>query len=79
MSSESLADIRQKDWIRACQKLGLIVDTRHGKGSHVLIKHPQKGIKYTLQQDLHKIVNQKILKKLLEWGFSEQEVFEALR
>jgi len=79
MPSRSLADIRQHDWIRACHKLGLRVESNHGKGSHVLIKHPSDQRKYTLQHHLHKTINIKIFKKLLEWGFSEEELWEALR
>lgn len=79
MPSESLADIKQRDWIRACCKLGLHVETNRGKGGHILIKHPQNGSKYTIQSDLFKLLNKKIFNKLEEWGFSEEEIFEALR
>jgi predicted RNA binding protein YcfA (HicA-like mRNA interferase family) len=79
MPSEGLADIKQKDWIRACKKLGLQVETRHGKGSHALICYPTTGAKYTLQHDLHKIINIKIFRKLEEWGFTREHIFESLR
>ncbi len=79
MPSESLADITQKDWIRACQKLGLMIETKHGKGSHVLVCHPTTHLKYTLQRELHRIINIKIFNKLKQWGFSEEQIFEALR
>ena len=79
MPSESLADVRQRDWIRACRKLGLDVITNRGKGGHVLVKHPKTGTKYTVQSDLHKIINIKIFNKLKEWGFGEEQIFEALR
>ncbi len=79
MPSESLSDIRQRDWIIACGKLGLRVETNHGKGSHVLVKHPQDGRKYTIQHDLHRIINIKIFNKLRQWGFSEDQIYEALR
>lgn len=79
MPSESLADITQRDWIRACRKLGLEVETGRGKGGHVLVKHPQNGMKYTVQSDLHKVINIKIFNKLKQWGFTEDQIFEALR
>jgi predicted RNA binding protein YcfA (HicA-like mRNA interferase family) len=78
MSSQSLADISQQDWIRACKKLGLVVDMKHGKGSHVLICQPQGGAKYTIQCHLHKLINQKIFSKLRSWGFSEEQIWEVL-
>jgi len=79
MPSESLADVKQSDWIRASRKLGLQVETKHGKGSHVLVKHPTNGTKYTVQHDLHRVLNIKIFNKLKQWGFTDEQVFEALR
>lgn len=79
MPSESLADLKQKDWIRACPKLGLEIDAKRGKGSHILVKHPTTGAKYTVQNDLHKLINMKIFKKLQEWGFTEETIWNALR
>lgn len=79
MPSESLADITQGDWIRTCHKLGLTVETKHGKGSHILVKHPVNGTKYTIQRDLHRIINIKIFNKLKQWEFTEEKIFEALR
>lgn len=57
----------------------LMVETKHGKGSHVLVKHPKTEHKYTIQNNLHKFINMKIFKKMLEWGFSEEEVWDALK
>lgn len=73
------SDLKRNDWIRACKKLGLIIDCSRGKGSHCLIIHPQTHQQYTLQKNLHKFINIKIFKKMLEWGFEENEVWEALK
>ncbi|KKW37135.1 MAG: hypothetical protein UY81_C0003G0015 [Candidatus Giovannonibacteria bacterium GW2011_GWA2_53_7] len=78
MPKRSLADVRQKDWIRACHKLGLLVETQHGKGGHVLVKHPRDGRKYTIQYHLNRLINIKLFKVLLDWGFSEEGIWEAL-
>lgn len=78
MPSRSFSDITQIQWKKACFKLGLKVETKHGKGSHILIKHPQTKHKYTIQKDLHKFINMKIFKKLLEWGFNEEDIWKAL-
>jgi len=40
MPSRSFSDITQIQWERACLKLGLKVETKSGKGSHILVKHP---------------------------------------
>ena len=74
-----LSDLKQNDWIRACRKIGLVVDCSKGKGSHCLIIDPKTNRKYTLQKDLYKIVNEKIFKKMLNWGFSEETILDALK
>ena len=79
MPSRSFSDITQSQWIKACHKLGLVVESKHGKGSHVLIKHPQTEHKYTIQNNLHKFINMKIFKKMMEWGFEEEQIWEALK
>ena len=79
MSSRSFSDITQADWLRAVRKLGLIVDMSCGKGSHALVINPKTNSRYTLQRQLHKFINIKILKKLLEWGFEEETIWEALK
>ena len=78
MPSRSFSDITQSQWVKACIKLGLTIDTKHGKGSHVLVKHPKTEHKYTIQHNLHKFLNMKIFKKMLEWGFEEEQVWDAL-
>ena len=78
MPSRSFGDITQAKWRKACLKLGLIVEMNRGKGSHILVKHPKTENKYTIQKDLHKFINIKIFKKMLEWGFEEDDVWNAL-
>lgn len=79
MPSRSFSDITQPRWLKACAKLGIVVESKHGKGSHVLVKHPQTEHKYTIQNDLHKFINIKIFKKMLEWGFEEEQIWDALK
>lgn len=79
MPSRSFSDITQAQWIKACLKLGLVVKINSGKGSHILIKHPKTEHKYTIQYSLHKFLNMKIFKKMLEWGFDEETIWEALK
>ena len=78
MPSRSLADLTQKDWIRACERLGLLVQTNHGKGSHVLVVSVDGQRKYTVQFKLNKIINQKIFRLLQTWGFSEDQIWDKL-
>ena len=74
----SLADLKQADWIKACKKLGLEISLKSGKGSHALIKHPKNNTKYTIQTDLYKILNQKYYKLLRGWGFTDEQLCDAL-
>lgn len=74
----SLSNIKQKNWLKACKKLGLEVNKSAGKGSHALVKSPSSGSKYTIQNHLYPIANLQIYKKLLEWGFTEEEIDNAL-
>jgi predicted RNA binding protein YcfA (HicA-like mRNA interferase family) len=73
------SDLKQSDWIRACRKLGLIVHCSKGKGSHCLIINPKTHKQYTLQKKLHKFLNIKIFKKMMEWGLQECEIWQALK
>ena len=59
MPSRSFSDITQARWEKACLKLGLNIETKRGRGSHILIKHPRTEHKYTIQKDLHKIFKYK--------------------
>jgi hypothetical protein len=72
-------DQSQREWARACKRLNLEVDFKRGKGSHCLIKNPKSNAKFTIQRHLYNIVNLKIYKKLLEWGFTEDEINDALK
>lgn len=78
MPKRSFSDITQSQWIKCCKKLGLIIDLKHGKGSHVLIINPINNFKYTIQYNLHKFINKKIFKKLVEWNFNEDDIWDAL-
>lgn len=76
----SLSDMDQKKWIYALRRLGLIVSTNRGKGSHMRIydaSHPDRTM--TIPNHLNPITNKKIQKQLLSWGFTEKEISKALK
>ena len=76
----SITNLSQKRWIKACKKLGLVVDTKKGKGSHIRVSHPNGGLHpLTIPNHTHKIINLAIYKALLEWGFEEEEIDKALK
>ena len=76
----SLTDLTQKKWLKACRKLGLMVDTKSGKGSHARVKHPSGNLRpLTIPHNTHKMISLVIYKTLLEWGFEEEEIDKALK
>lgn len=76
----SLTDLTQKQWLKACKKLGLGVDIKSGKGSHARIKHPSGSLRpLTIPYHTHKMISLVIYKTLLEWGFEEDEIDKALK
>ena len=77
----SLADIKQRDWLRALAKLGIkvVVGKLGGKGSHIKVFIPKVDRPYIIQTDLNKLINEKIFKKLAQAGFSEEQIWEALQ
>ena len=74
----SLTNMKQKDWVKACKKLKLVVDKRRGKGSHYRIVHPDTKQATTLPSNCHKFISISIYNTLLEWGISEEDLDQAL-
>lgn len=75
----SLSSLNQKQWLKACKKLGLEVDTKSGKGSHARVYPPARALRpTTIPHNPHKMISLSIYKTLLEWGFSEEEIDQAL-
>lgn len=74
-------DISQKQWIKACKKLGLEVMVSRGHGSHARVYAPDNpsGAPITIQHKTYKHVNTSIYKALLSLGFSEEEIDKALK
>ena len=76
----SLTDLTQKQWLKACRKLGLIVDVKSGKGSHARIKHPSGNLRpLTIPYKTNKMISLAIYRTLLEWGFDEKDIDKALK
>ncbi len=75
------SDITQKQWIKACKKLGLTVMVSRGHGSHVRVylADGKASTPITIQKHTYKQVNISIYKALLDLGFSEQEIDKALK
>ncbi|MCF7835617.1 MAG: hypothetical protein K9M15_00645 [Candidatus Marinimicrobia bacterium] len=74
---------KQRAWVQACKKLGLRV-TNGGKGSHLVARDPDykdydpKSLVLTIPKKLYKQCNQAMFKQLLNCGFSEEDLWEAL-
>ena len=75
----SLTSVTQRQWAKASARLGLVVDKKKGKGSHYRVENPASGKMTTLPHDCHKFINIEIYKTFMEWGFSEEEIDNALK
>ncbi len=75
----NMTKLKQKDWIKAYIRLGMLIDTKSGKGSHVKVINPNGGFRpQTIPVHMHKFLSIELYKSLLEWGFSEDEIDAAL-
>ena len=75
----SLTNLTQKHWVKACKKLGLVVDKKKGKRSHFRIINPETNQATTLPSNCHKYISLDIYKTFLEWGISEDDLDKALK
>ena len=75
----SLTNLKQKDWVKACKKLNLVVDKKKGKGSHYRIINPDTNQVTTLPSHCHKFISIAIYNTFLEWGISEEDLDKALK
>ena len=75
------SDLRQSDWEKACRKLGLVVKTSQGIGSHISVymQDGRKDTPITILCHMTKIISQALYKTLLDWGFAEKEIDKALK
>ena len=82
---KGLDGIKQKDWLVAGKRLGVEASKKGGNGSHAVLRDPRypdpsdtRGLISTIQKKLFKQANQAIFKQLLNYGFSEDEIWQAL-
>jgi predicted RNA binding protein YcfA (HicA-like mRNA interferase family) len=76
----ALTNLKQKDWVKAYKRLGMVIDTKSGKGSHVKATNPNGGFRpQTIPNNTHKFIGLELYKTLMEWGFTEEEIDKALK
>lgn len=74
---------RQKEWIKALESLGYIVES--GKGSHYVARNRNfdrsdyRSLVLTIQKDIRKDVNESMFKELIKKGLSENDILKAFR
>lgn len=83
-----LSNINQSDWLKAAQKLGLLVIYSNSGTSHYTnIRDPKfpdphkdgvKGLISTITPNCFKQANEKIFKRLLKFGIAEDDIWRAL-
>ncbi|MCL2451825.1 hypothetical protein FWD20_03050 [Candidatus Saccharibacteria bacterium] len=66
--------------MKAYRKLGMKIDAKGGKGSHIKAINPNGGFRpQTIPSKMHKFLGLELYKTLLEWGFTEQEIDKVLK
>jgi hypothetical protein len=87
---DQLNNLKQRDWIKAAETLGIAVHYSSSGTSHYLsLRDPSnpnpndiRGLVSTVMPNLYKQANQKIFKKVLGFcvkkGISEDRVWESL-
>ena len=79
----------QKDWIKVCEKLGIIVRLDYGRGDHAVAykndcpPEDRKCVIATLTRNMHAGIQRDTFKKILNHGqktglFGEDDIWKAL-
>jgi len=86
---DRIKNTNQKKWIEVCKKLGLVVSTEYGRGSHAAVykqncpPEEKRCCVVTLAKDLHQEIQRDIFKKVLTYGlesnlYSEDDIWKQL-
>ncbi|PIQ91570.1 MAG: hypothetical protein COV70_03020 [Parcubacteria group bacterium CG11_big_fil_rev_8_21_14_0_20_39_22] len=80
---DRIKNLKQRDWIKACERLGLHVLTSHGKGSHCAVYKnntcppgDSSCCVVTIPHNLYSQIQRDIFKKILSYGLKEQKYSE---
>ncbi len=75
---------KQQEWLKAAERLNLIVAGGGGKGSHWAIRNSDypindiRSLVATIPANLYKQANQNVFKQLLADGIPEDKIWQAL-
>ena len=86
---DQIKNKNQSDWIKACTRLGIIISTEYGSGSHAVAykdncpPEDRSCCIVTLQTNLHANIQRDIFKKILAYGleskkYTEDDIWVAL-
>ena len=62
-----------KQFLRACRKIGLILNKKSGKGSHVKIINPKTNHSFPVPRKLPRGLQVAIVKKVESWGYDREK------
>lgn len=89
--TQQIKNLKQNDWVKACEKLGLWVAPGGGRGSHVAIyassksdRSDRSSLVLTVQKHLTPNIQTDKLKHLVAYGqaskqYTEDDVWRALK
>lgn len=76
----NITNLTQKDWLKACKRLGMEIDTKSGKGSHARVYNPSGNFRpQTIPNHMNKYISLELYKTLLMWGFSEEQIDKSVK
>ena len=64
--------------IKALKKVGLIIDSRGGKGSHTKVVDPKSGRSTTVPSGTLSYVREDIVKWAAKLGYSKKKIIDSL-
>ncbi len=79
-----MGNIKKQDWLKAGEKLDLVLTVPTGGTSHVAIRKPDiavedlRGLVVTVYEGMSKQVNGIVFREFLKHGFEEDEIWKAL-
>lgn len=90
-TQEEFAGLSRKELIRTLESLGFTIRTDRGKGGHYLAELPTSKAKnnstkgdarngnfITISSKTYNVINKKIYKQLRAYGFSEEDIDDAM-
>ena len=65
-----------KQFLRVCRKVGLILNKKSGKGSHIKIIDPKTNNSFPIPKKLPRGLQSALIKKIESWGYDREQIIK---